>query len=147
MADGPSLSTAVGGVLLTITRIIFHLQDFLSNVGDVDEAVKTFFISIKGLETSLRAVQKSLFEDYSTLINSEVKKIYAALDYILSDCQHTTCGLDMVLRKLGKKSLFEYWATVEELRTEHSSNKITKFRWHIRIYREVFQAYLLSVFM
>lgn len=147
MADEPPLSTAVGGVLVTISRIIVRLQDFLSNVGDVDEAVKTFFISVRNLETSLSTVHKSLIEDHSILINSEAKQIYAALDYILSDCQHTTCGLDMILRKLGKKSLAEYRETMEQLRTGHSANEITKIRWRIRIYREVFQAYLLSVFM
>jgi hypothetical protein len=146
MADGPSLSVAIGGALATVSRIVNELQDFLSGVGDVDEAVKTFVNSIKNLETVLKTIQKSLHEESRILTNNaEIKRINAALDYILSDCQHTASSFDTILRKLGKRGLSEYQATLGQLRVGQCAHEITKIRWHISIYRDSFQAYLLAI--
>jgi hypothetical protein len=148
MADGLSTSVVIGGILVTTGRIVNQLQDFTSEVEDVDGAVKAFLNSVKNLETALKALQKSFEETHSTINeNGDVRRIWVAVDFVVSDCQHTTSSLDMTLRKLGKRGMTEYQATMEQLRQGHGGGEITRIRSRIRIYRETFQACLLAVSM
>jgi hypothetical protein len=147
MPDGRSISIAIGGVLVTVGRIINQLQDFMSEVEDVDEAVKAFFRSVKSLETVLNFMQKSQQEPQPGFdSDTEHEEMLAAIEYVVSDSQHTTSSLDLALRKLGKRRLNEYQATLEQqLRAECCANELTRIRWHINIYRDSFQIYLLSI--
>jgi hypothetical protein len=148
MADGLSISIAIGGVLVTVGRIINQLQDFMSEVENVDEVVKAFFRSVKNLETVLNSMQRSLQEPQTAFDrDTEHEEMLAAIDYVVSDSQHTTSSLDLALRKLGKRHLKGYQTKLEELRAECCANELTRIRWHINIYRDSFQIYLLSILM
>jgi len=129
---------------VTTGRVIVQIRDFVSSIKSVDETVEGFCNEMESLKIVLEALNNV---EPGFKQNDKFTQHWASVDRIVSDCQTTVGKLDMLLRRLGKKSDNTYQAIVKQLRLSSKTDDISNLRRQITWYNEALQTCLLSIHM
>lgn len=144
--DPASFGLAVAATAASIIKVINQMREFAADARIVDATVEAFIHEIESLASVLDAIKDS-FADIGPLAehSPNLRTLWTSVGTTVENCQLSAAKLNVILRRLGKRSDNAYQAIIKQLKIKTRRNEIVNVRRRIAAYNTTFQTSISSV--